>query len=81
LTTLKQYWEGMILALPVFKLYWAIVTCWPGTVSFMAYLWALLHCLMLPASGHIQTNLLSLTDPPTSRRLRRYWPNDLVNRF
>jgi hypothetical protein len=31
--------------------------------------------------AHTNELIITLTVPPTNRRLRRYWPNDLVNRF
>jgi hypothetical protein len=30
---------------------------------------------------HTNELIVPLTEPPTNKRLRRYWPNDLVNRF
>jgi hypothetical protein len=30
---------------------------------------------------HINELIATLTEPPTHKRLRRYWPNDLLARF
>jgi hypothetical protein len=31
--------------------------------------------------AHTNELIATLTEPPTNKRLRRYWPNDLLTRF